>query len=63
MQAFRILIICAPSGEITFMSKCFLGGTPDGTIVIKSGLLKLMEWGDDLLADKGEILVLESLTN
>ena len=36
------------------LSKCFLGGTPDGMTVMKSDLLKLLEKQDQLLADKGK---------
>ena len=41
--------------EIMLVSKCFLGGTPDGMTVIKSEVLKLLQKGDQLLADKGNI--------
>ena len=54
MQALKFLVACAPSGEIMMLSKCFLGGTPDGMTVLKSDLLKLLEKQDQLLADKGK---------
>ena len=54
MQALKFLVACAPSGEIMMLSKCFLGGTPDGMTVLKSDLLKLLERQDQLLADKGK---------
>ena len=55
MQAMKFLVACAPSGEIMMLSKCFLGGTPDGMTVLKSDLLKLLERQDKVLADKGTI--------
>ena len=42
------------------VSKCFLGGTPDGMTVIKSEVLKLLQKGDQLLADKGNIFFFAS---
>ena len=44
---------CAPSGEVTFVSRGYGGNTTDAQIVQESGLLGLVEAGDIILADKG----------
>ena len=49
----KYLIACAPSGEITFVSKMFGGRTTDTEICNKSGFVHLIESGDGILGDKG----------
>jgi hypothetical protein len=49
----KVLVGIAPSGEITFISKAFGGRVTDTFLTVNSGLLKLLEPGDVVLADKG----------
>lgn len=49
----KYLVSCAPSGEITFVSKGFGGRTTDTEITVKSGFINLIEPGDTVMADKG----------
>jgi len=49
----KFLVAIAPSGEITFISKCYGGRTTDTEITVKSGFIELIEPGDVILADKG----------
>ena len=49
----KFLIACAPSGEITFISKGFGGRCTDTELTIKSGFLSHIEQDDLILADKG----------
>ena len=52
----KVLLFCAPSGEIMFVSRCFMGGTSDVTTVLKGDVVKLIEFGDEFLTDKGKCL-------
>ncbi len=49
----KFLIGCAPSGEITFISRTRGGRSTDSEITIDSGILNYIEVGDLVLADKG----------
>ena len=49
----KFLVACAPSGEITFISKMFGGRTTDTEITIKSGFIHLVEAQDEIMGDKG----------
>ena len=49
----KFLVSCAPSGEITFISKMFGGRCTDTEITIKSGFIHLIESEDGILGDKG----------
>ena len=53
----KVLLFCAPSGEIMFVSQCFMGGTSDVTTVLKGDVVKLIEFGDEFLTDKGKRLL------
>jgi len=52
-ETVKFLVGVAPSGEFTFISKCFGGRATDTFITNKSGFLKLLQPGDVVLADKG----------
>ena len=49
----KFLVSSAPSGEIVHLSPCFGGRSTDSEIVNRSGILNLIEPGDQILADKG----------
>ena len=49
----KFLVSCAPSGEITFISKSFGGRTTDSELTVRSGFVNLVEVGDTIMADKG----------
>ncbi len=49
----KFLVGCAPSGEITFISRTRGGRSTDAEITIDSGILNYVEVGDIVLADKG----------
>ena len=52
-HTMKYLVACAPSGEVTFISKMFGGRVTDTEITTKSGFLSLVQHMDDILADKG----------
>ena len=49
----KFLLGIAPSGQITYLSKLFVGSISDREIVKKSGFLDLIEWKDNVMADRG----------
>ena len=52
-NTFKFLLGIAPSGQITFLSTLYVGSISDRDIVKKSGLLGLVEAGDNVMADRG----------
>eukprot|EP00795_Rhopilema_esculentum_P003940 gene3940-biopygen2011 len=50
---WKVLIGISPSGLITIMSKLWSGKVSDKEITPKSGVLALLEDGDNLMADYG----------
>ena len=53
LYLLTVFLGTAPSGEVTFLSRCYGGRTTDAQIVQESGFLKLVEANDIVLADKG----------
>ena len=53
----KVLLGCAPSGEITFISKGFGGRVTDSELTVKSGFVRLVEPGDTIMADKASKLI------
>ncbi|XP_066596476.1 uncharacterized protein [Prorops nasuta] len=49
----KYLIAITPSGYISFISKGYGGRATDGFIANDSGFIKLLEPGDEVMADKG----------
>ena len=44
---------CAPSGSINFVCEGWGGRVSDNEVTTKCGFLKLIEYGDQVLADRG----------
>jgi len=49
----KVLIGVTPSGAISFVSPCYEGSISDRRLVEVSGLLEMLEPGDEVMADKG----------
>ena len=54
-QTLKVLVGIAPNGVITFISFTYGGRTTDAHITNDSGFLKLIQPGDEVMADKGTI--------
>ena len=50
---FKGLIGITPSGAVSFVSQLYSGSISDVDITRQSGIVKLLEHGDDVMADKG----------
>ena len=49
----KFLVATMPTGEITFISKCWGGHVSYKNLTMNSGLLKLLHHGDMVIADCG----------
>ena len=52
-KTFKGLIGVAPCGAVTYVSPLYTGSISDKDITRKSGLLNLLEPGDEVMVDKG----------
>ena len=49
----KVLFGCTPDGYISFISAAYPGSITDNSMTCKSGILLLLQPGDDVMADKG----------
>lgn len=52
----KVLIGITPSGAISYVSQTYEGSISDRRLVELSGLLQLLEPGDEIMADKGFLI-------
>ena len=52
----KALIGITPSGATAFVSELYPGSTSDKEIVVKSGILNVLQAGDEIMADKGFLI-------
>ena len=50
------LVAITPSGAVCFVSDLFSGNISDKRLVAESGFLKLLEWDDSIMADRGFLI-------
>ena len=62
-HTLKFLIGVAPCGLISFMSRGYGGRITDAQITTQSGILDLLEPGDEVMADKGFPLIERDLIN
>ena len=55
-NTLKALIAIIPSGAVCFVSDLFSGNISDKRLVAESGLLKLLEVGDSVMADRGFLI-------
>ena len=55
-NTFKALIGITPTGSFSFISKLFTGSISDKRIVEDSGFLDKLEYGDDIMADRGFLI-------
>ena len=55
-NTFKLLVGISPSGTFTFLSKLFSGSISDKRIVEQSGFLDKLQYGDDVMADRGFLI-------
>ena len=56
------MVVCAPTGAVTFIFNGWGGRVSDKEIIIKSVFLDWIEHGDKILADRGFIVAKEIAT-
>lgn len=52
-NTFKLLVSIDPTGNFTFVSELWSGCTSDRKMVEKTGYLSKLQWGDDVMADRG----------
>ena len=54
-NTLKSLIAITPSGSISFVSDLYGGNISDKKLIMKCGILKLLEPGDSIMADYGQL--------
>jgi len=52
-NTFKVLVGISPNGQITFVSKLWGGRVSDKKITQESGILDIVDVGDNIMADRG----------
>lgn len=55
-NTFKVLMGITPTGSFSFVSGAFTGSISDKKLVQQSGFLQKVEYGDDIMADRGFII-------
>jgi hypothetical protein len=55
-NTFKCLVGITPRGSFSIMSNLFTGSISDKKIVQQSGFLEKLEYGDDIMADRGFLI-------
>ncbi|XP_055995310.1 uncharacterized protein LOC125661344 isoform X2 [Ostrea edulis] len=61
-NTIKFLVSITPTGAISYVSRAFGGRTSDKVITLRSGYLDKLQYGDQVMADRG-FLIAEELAN
>jgi len=60
-NTFKALLAISPAGHVIFASSLYTGSISDNELVTRSGFLRLLEQGNEIMADHG-FTIEDSLT-